>query len=203
MNAYTESSGDMIIMMFMPMYSMELAMGASLNEKDPWATVSSGISQVFSFMGGSDATVERLEAHVYTVSYADSDGNLIEDHFKADPQGGIQMLRYRGGDLRELFEFVVLGEDTYAWQTSRERAVLGWDGEQFTSFCYTSQADDAGSYTEADCIFGSADRCTDQWVTERQDFHTSLTFDGETMELSTINFFLGNKVHAVIHPVVR
>lgn len=181
--------------------SWELALGASFTEETDWAQLQKGVVMAFEMFGGTDVEVVRNAAHNYTISYTDSDGAKRVEYFRADEQNGIQMICYKDGELSEFFEFIHLGDDTYAWQSDTQRLVMRCKDQTVYSGYYSSLGEDSPAYTEAELIYGTSSQPDAAWVTEREDFHTQILFDGTTLEVTTINFFFGGVGHAVISPV--
>ena len=115
---------NMILIFFLPFSSWEMSMAATFNETSPWESVSSGVSQAFSFMGGSNVEVIRNDAHDYTVTYTNGDGENMTNHFKGNPEHGFQMISYKNGALNEILEYVQKDDTTHIWQSSTERLVM-------------------------------------------------------------------------------
>lgn len=205
LDAYNEDKGldDSVYLYLVAFQSMELAMGSSFSEEDDWATLQKGMVMAVEMFGGSNATVTRNSVHNYTIAYTGDEGEEIVDHFRADLGDGIQMLSYCDGKLSTFFEFRELGNDTYVWQNGRERLVMTYKDKEVFSCYYSYLPEDAQRYGEADLVFSAGNGFDATWVMERDNFHTRISFDGTTLEVTTTNFFFGGIGHAVISPVQK
>lgn len=203
LDAYNEDKDldTSVFLYLMAFYSWELAMGASFTEQTDWSQLQKGVVMAFEMFGGTDVEVVRNAAHSYTISYTNSNGERMLEHFRADARNGIQMICYRDGELSEFFEYFALGDDTYLWQSDTERLLLRYRDKTILSCRYSSLGEDSQPYTEAELLYGTDRRPDDGWVTEREDFHTLILFDGTTLEVTTVNFFFGGIGHAEISPV--
>lgn len=201
---HNENAGftDMILMIFLPMQSMELAMGATLTEQQPWETISSGVTQAFTFMGGSNASVTRNAAHDYTATYTNDEGNTVTDYFKANPDTGFQMLSYNNGEISEIFEYVHTEGNIYIWQTSYERLVMEYDGEKILKCAYTKLNEDETPYGESELILNNSQNCDFNWACQRDNYHTKIIYDGTTLKITATAFLFGGMCEAEITDVI-
>lgn len=202
LDAYNEDKGldDSVYLYLIALDSWELAMGASFTEDSSWDTMQRGIAMAVEFFGGTDVTVTRNAAHNYTLAYTNGDGEKIVDHFRADSGSGIQMLSYNNDVLSSFFEYICLGDNTYVWQSGRERLLMEYQDKVISSCHYSSLNEESPRNTEADLLYGTDAVPDPAWVMEREDFHTRITYDGTTLEVTTVNFFIGGVGHAVISP---
>lgn len=202
-DAYNEGKGldDSVYLYLIALDSWELAMGASFSEDGSWDMMQRGIAMAVEFFGGTDVTVTRNAAHNYTLAYTNGDGEKIVDHFRADAGNGIQMLSYKNDKLNTFFEYISLGNNTYVWQSARERLLMEYQDKVIGYSYYSNLNETSTYYTEADLLYGTDAVPTVQWVMERDDFHTKISFDGTEMDVTTVNFFIGGMGHAVINPV--
>ena len=120
------------------------------------------------------------------------------DHFRADSGNGIQMLSYQNDVLSSFFEYICLGNNTYVWQSARERLLMEYQDKVISSCYYSKRNEDAPRNTEADLLYGTDAVPTAGWVMEHDDLHTRISFDGATLEVTTVNFFIGGVGQAVI-----
>ncbi len=202
--AYNEDKGllSSIYLYMMPFSSMELAMGASFTEEMDWALVKKGMILAVETFGGTDVTVERKGPHNYTVAYTDGGGKRVEDSFRANSRG-IQMLSYVDGKLDGFFEYLALDDGTGVWQNNRERLVLRCQDKTVLACYYSKLSEDAKYYDETDLLLDSEFSPDADWVADCDEFHTQITFDGETMNVMTTNFFFGSIANAEIYPVIQ
>lgn len=191
---YTEA----VYLYLMAFFSMELAMGASFTEEMEWSQLQSGAAMAFEMFGGTDVEIIRNDAHNYTVTYLDSDGTEITDHFRADSQQGIEMLSYTDGVLTEIFQYRELGNDTYAWQSGTERLVMSFKDKTVYTCWYSKLPEEAQRYTEADSVFSTDQVPDESWVMARGDFSTEIRFDGTTLSVRTAGSWFGGEGSAVI-----
>ena len=172
------------------------------NETAPWESVKSGVSQAFSFLGGSNVEVVRNDAHDYTVTYTNSDGENITDHFKGNPEHGLQMLSYTNGELDTIFEYIHKDENTYIWQSATERLVMEFDGEKINRCTYTSLNSEATRYNETDLIFDDFSNCDYDWPTDREEYGTKIVYDGETFKVTATAFLFGGLCEGEVTDVI-
>ena len=202
LDAYNEDKGldDSVYLYLTALYSWELAMGASFTEDSSWDTMQRGIAMAVEMFGGTDVTVTRNEAHNYTLAYTNDDGERIVDHFRADTGNGIQMLSYKNDVLNSFFEYISLGDNTYVWQSGRERLLMEYQDKEIYACYYSNLNEAAPRNTESDLLYGTDILPDADWVMRRDDFHTQISYDGTTLEVTTVNFFIGGVGHAVISP---
>ena len=193
---------NMILIFFLPFNSWEMSMGATFNETSDWAMVSSGVSQAFSFMGGSNVEVIRNDAHDYTVTYTNDEGENITNYFKGNPEHGFQMLSYKGETLNEILEYIHKDENTYIWQSSNERLVVDFDGEKINRCTYTKLSSEDILYNEDDLIFADFSACDYEWPTDRKEYGTKIIYDGETIKVTATAFLFGGLCEGEITDVI-
>ena len=193
---------NMILIFFLPFSSWEMSMAATFNETSPWESVSSGVSQAFSFMGGSNVEVIRNDAHDYTVTYTNGDGENLTNHFKGNPEHGFQMLSYKDEALNEILEYIHKDENTYIWQSSSERLVMEFDGEKILRCTYTDLASESTPYSEEDLIFDDFSNCNYDWPTDLEEYGTKIVYDGETFKISATAFLFGGLCEGEITDVI-
>ena len=204
LDKHNETAGlmDMLVIMFMPFSSWELSLGATLTEAENWDFVSSGVLSAFKSLGGKDAKLVRNGKHDYTATYTNDEGQKVVNHFKANPDAGMQMLSYVNDKLNEIFEYIHEEGNLYIWQSSTERLVLEWDGQKILKCSYTSLKSEAAEYTEKDSIYNNYENCNTDWVKARKEFETQVFYDGNTMKLTATRFLFGGEVEVEIKEVV-
>lgn len=202
-DAYNDNAGfdDMILMMYMPMYSMDLAMGATLSEQTPWATVSSGIVQAYNMLGGKNAKAVRNDAHDYTITFENEDGKKATDHYIASSDKGFQMTRTIDKKLNSFYEYVQVG-NKHIWQSETERMYVEYDGDKIKKYAYTKiDTEKEKAYTKKDLIFENPDKCSLKWTYERKNNKTKIVYDGKKMSVLTEAFLFGGMCEATIKNV--
>lgn len=204
LDKYNETADftNMILLMFLPFSSWEMSMGATLNETSDWAMVKSGVTQAFSFLGGTNVEVTRNDAHDYTVTYINDNGENITDYFKCIPEYGFQMLSYKNDVLNDILEYVHRDDTTYIWQSSAERLVMEFDGEKITAFTYTNINSDDAPYSENDLILQDFQSIDHNWPLDREEFHTKIAYDGEVLNITATAFLFGGRCEAEITDVI-
>lgn len=177
-------------------------MAATFNETSSWESVSSGVSQAFSFMGGSNVEVIRNDAHDYTVTYTNGDGENMTNHFKGNPEHGFQMISYKNGALNEILEYVQKDDTTHIWQSSTERLVMEFDGEKINRCTYTKLNSEDTPYNEENLILDTLQILDHNWPMEREEFSTKIVYDGETFKISATAFLFGGLCEGEVTDVV-
>ena len=200
LDAYNEDKGlnDAVYLYLMAFYSWELAMGASFTEETSWEQLRQGVVMAYEMFGGTNVEAIRNDAHNYTITYTNGDGAVMTEYFRADAQNGIQMICYKDGILSEFFEFIELGNDAYVWQSNTERMLMIYKDKVVYECYYSSLSEEDAEYTESDLLYGSDLIPDAAWVMERDQFHTRISHDGTTLEVTTTNFFIGGIGHAEI-----
>ncbi len=200
LDAYNEDKGlnDSVYLYLMAFYSWELAMGASFTEETSWEQLRQGVVMAYEMFGGTNVEAIRNDAHNYTITYTNGDGAVMTEYFRADAQNGIQMICYKDGILSEFFEFIELGNDAYVWQSNTERMLMIYKDKVVYECYYSSLSEEDAEYTESDLLYGSDPIPDVAWVMERDQFHTRISHDGTTLEVTTTNFFIGGIGHAEI-----
>ncbi len=200
LDAYNEDKGlnDAVYLYLMAFYSWELAMGASFTEETSWEQLRQGVAMAYEMFGGTNVEAIRNDAHNYTITYTNGDGAVMTEYFRADAQNGIQMICYKDGILSEFFEFIELGNDAYVWQSNTERMLMIYKDKVVYECYYSSLSEEDAEYTESDLLYGSDLIPDAAWVMERDQFHTRISHDGTTLEVTTTNFFIGGIGHAEI-----
>ncbi len=210
-NIHNDTAGldTMILMFFLPLNSMDVALGATFTEQQDWGSVSSGVQMAYSYMNGVSAAVTRNAAHDYTVSY-EKESIATEDAFRANPNLGFQMVRRQKGEVKTLFEYLNPQEGLHVWQSSKERLVVEFQGETLVRYAYTSLLDAKAPHGEADLLLDAApERDTQAWLdwalcgtTHRREnnknFSIWLHFDGEALYLTNSSGFFGDPPHVAI-----
>jgi len=160
------------------------------------------MAQMWTAFGVTDMKIERTAAHTYELTGVRAGMEtpfLIRCMF--EPSSGALRLVEMGGDsVIELFEYVPLGGDTYAFQTISERALVTYQGGQITGFTYSLLKSETAVYnSEADSIYDKSGLDT-AWVTAAGEdlFGQLITYDGTILKIHAESFFTGSRVTADI-----
>lgn len=79
--------------------------------------------------------------------------------------GSLRLIDTDGGQMLELYEFVPLGDDKYAFQTQNERAIVEYKEGRIVSFIYTlNRSEDFVYQADTDGIFGECEGIDEAWV---------------------------------------
>lgn len=151
-------------------------------------TMYEGIVSMAEMMGISEAKVTRTAQHNYTLTGKTFRENLpYEINGVYDSaNGSIRMTEKEGGKVIEFLEFVPLGNEKYALQSSKERAVVLYGGGKIESFIYTeTNADDVYS-AEGDSIFPEGPASEDGWADGRaeEEYRQHYEYNGGTIKLN-------------------
>lgn len=188
-----------VYMWLLAFNNSRFAMGGSFDEETDWASMSQGMAMAYEMLWGTDVVCTRNEAYDYSVTYTSYDGEAMEDRFCVY-ENGIQMRSYTDGVLTQFVEYMELGNDTYVWQSARERMILVHRDKTVLEGYYSNLVEETEYYGEGDLLFGSDTVPDADWVLEREEFHTAVAYDGVTMEIDTAVTLFGSATHAVITP---
>ncbi len=178
---------DMIAELFLPFLSIDMAFTATCGQ-DNWAAAMEALL--------TDATAEEIADNQYRITYKSS--YYLPDTYEAveniphemrcaydSATGGIQFIEtaeYEGETkLLGFVEFQPLGDNRYALQDLRERAIVEYDGKEAITFVYSRCEDDA--YTpEKDSILGDGS-IADAWAIQDANCSAIFTLDTATLTL--------------------
>lgn len=148
-----------------------------------------GIVSVAEMVGITESKVTRNAAHDYTLSGKERREKLpYEVHGVYDPAtGSLRMVEKTDGKVTEFFEFVPLGNDQYAYQTNKERAMVIYRNGQLESFIYTKIDNNDTDYDlESQSIYPTGAGVNNEWVAGQGEdgYAEYYFFDGTTIKLS-------------------
>ena len=163
---HAESDSQHIaIAMPMLLYSMspEIICATGFSEDE---MANNGITEAAGYMGITDAKAVRNGMYDYTLTgNRFSDGQAFEVHCLCDPDtGGLRILEKVGGAVTEFLEFIPLGDNKYALQTSLERAYVTYRDGEFENLIYTRAVDSAKYNNEADSIYPTGSLSGSDWT---------------------------------------
>jgi hypothetical protein len=98
---------------------------------------------------------------------------------------------YDGGATLEMYEFVPLGEDKYAFQTMYERAIVEYKNSKITSFIYSLNTRSIeNAYTDSDSIYINSTDISEAWVSAAgaDSYEQYVTYDGTTLKITASGF---------------
>ena len=138
-------------------------------------------------LGFDDVKVAINKPGDYTMSFT-VEGLAVELNSLFDQDSGSMSFisNIDDGSPPEMFEFINLAGDKFAFQTEWERMIVEYDGEKAIHFIYSALKYDNFDmhYTMDDSIF-KGDPVDDKWVLEKGDssFSKTLTYDGNSMQI--------------------
>lgn len=183
-----QNADDVLVFMF---GSITLALTSQFSENEETLI---GVEMAAEMFGMSDVKVTRNNAHDYTLTAIQTrTGKAYEINGVYDPKsGGLRMVEKTDGNIDGFFEFVPLGSDQYAFQTTTERSIVNYKDGKILSFVYAY--DSAGYSSESDSIYPSGEDVNTEWVLskEEDEYQQYINFDGKTFKLN-VNTFGGRK----------
>jgi len=150
--------------------SVNLSFTSNLSEKQEDRDF---VVQLWSMFGVKDMKADRTAPHTYEltgVRVGVPTPFLIRCEY--DPStGSLRLVEYDGDNIYELFEFVPLSGDTYAFQTKNERAILTYRDDKIISFTYSLLKSDEDKYApDTNGIFKN-NNLDEAWVTAAGEDH--------------------------------
>lgn len=180
--------------------SIDLAFTATLCEDQ---TQLDAVSQVWEMFGCTDFKLEHPSANNYILTGKRSgQETTFEVKCSFDPgTGSLRLVDTGAGETTDLYEFVPLGSDRYAFQTLNSRAVVEYKDGKVKSFAYSlNKYDNSLSYDpDSDGIYGKGAIADEAWVSKlgEDNFDRLITSDGTKLKISAAGF-TGEKVQAEI-----
>lgn len=181
---------------FYPLSSGDLAFTATMSEDQVQLDA---IVQVWEMFGATDVKLTHSTAHDYilTGKRAGVD-TAFELRCSFDPKtGSLRLIDTDGGEVLELYEFVPLGGDTYAFQTLYSRAIVNYKDGKIMSFVYAQKTmDEALAYSaESDGIYGKTAGLDEAWVSSggADSYEQFITYDGTTLKIAA-DSFMGDRL---------
>lgn len=161
------------------------------------------MAQMWTSFGVTDMKIERTAPHTYelTGTRAGMETPFLIRCMFAPTSGALRLVEMDGDRAVELFEYVPLGGDTYAFQTISERAVVKYQGDRITDFTYSLLKSENALYSpDADGIYDKTGLDA-AWVTSAGEdlFEQLVTYDGTILKIYAESFFTGNRITADIN----
>ncbi len=154
-----------------------------------------GIVSAAEIYGIMEAKVTRNATNDYTLSGKEPGKKLpYEINGIYDPATrSLRMVEKTDGTVTEFLEFVPLEGDQYAFQTSKERAIVIYKNGKLESFTYTKISyGDTDYNSQSDSIYYDGMGATDEWVASRGEdgYEEFYSFTGKSIKLN-VNTFSG------------
>ncbi|HOS69967.1 MAG TPA: hypothetical protein PLG67_09625 [Bacillota bacterium] len=161
------------------------------------------MAQMWTSFGVTDMKIERTAPHTYelTGTRAGMETPFLIRCMFAPSSGSLRLAEMDGDRAVELFEYVPLGGDTYAFQTINERAVVKYQGGQITDFTFSLLKSGTAAYSpDADGIYDKTGLDA-AWVTAAGEdlFEQLVTYDGTILKIYAESFFTGSRITADIN----
>jgi hypothetical protein len=160
------------------------------------------MAQIWTGFGVSNMKIERTAAHTYELTgiRAGMDAPFLIRCAFDQASDSLRLVETDGDRVIELFEFVPLGGDTYAFQTISERAVITYREGKITAFAYSLLKSGADGYDpDTDGIYTKGG-LNEAWVMElgEDGYQQLVTYDGAVLKIHAESFFTGKLVSADI-----
>lgn len=176
---------------FSPISSGDLGFTGSLCEEQ---TQLDAVKQLWEMFGCTDFEIQHDAANEYVLKGKRAGlDTTFEIHCAYFPETGALRLVEDGEEVKELFEFVSLGSDTYAFQTLYERAIVEYKDSKIISFVYSLNKRDPllAYHMETDSIYPYGEGVDETWVSnaEEDSYEQFITYDGTKLVISADSFF--------------
>lgn len=185
---------------YSPLSSGDLAFTSNLCEDQAQLDA---IVQVWEMFGCTDVKLRHDAAHDYVLTGKRAGlDTAFEIHcFFAPDTGSLRLTDIDGGEAFELYEFVPLGGDKYAFQTLYARAIVEYKDGEIISFIYSLNKTDktlAYNFT-SDSIYGKSGAVDEAWVSKagEDSYERFISYDGAKLKIAADNF-MGERLKAEI-----
>lgn len=185
---------------FSPLTSADLAFTATLCEDQ---TQLDGVVKVWEMFGCTDVKLKHDVAHDYTLTGKRAGlDTSFELHCSYSLENGSLLLADNdGGEMKELYEFVPLGGDKYAFQTLFERGIVEYKDGKIISFIYSlNKRDKASAYDiNKDSIYPNGQGTDEAWVAKNGEdsYEQFISYNGNKLKIAA-NSFMGDRLKAEI-----
>lgn len=180
--------------------SGDLAFTASLSEDQVQLDA---VVQVWQMFGSTDVKLRHDAANDYilTGKRAGLD-TTFEIQCSFNPgTGSLRLIDTDGGEVLELYEFIPLGGDKYAFQTLYERAIVEYKDGKITSFIYSlNKRDKSQAYnSDSDSIYKKSSGVDEAWVSKAGEdtYEQFISYDGTKLKIAA-DSFSGERLKAEI-----
>lgn len=161
------------------------------------------VAQLWEMYGCTEVKLNHNAANDYTLSgkRAGMDETFSIHCMYSPDRDSLRILDIDGGRNVEMFEFIPLGQDRYAFQTLYERGIIGYKDGKVTSLIYSANERSEGSAYDpvSDSIYPEGKGVDDSWVSKANSgaFEQFITFDGTKLSIS-VKDFTGTELKANI-----
>lgn len=183
---------------FSPLTSADLAFTAVLSEDQ---TQLDAVVKVWEMFGCTDVKLKHDVPNDYTLSGKRAGlDTSFELHCMYSPEkGSLRLVDKDGGQLVELYEFVPLGGDKYAFQTLYERGIVEYKDGKIISLIYSlNKRDKELAYDiNKDSIYPSGQGTDEAWVSKygEDSYEQSISYNGNTLKI-VADSFMGGRLKA-------
>lgn len=189
------------LVVYSPLSSGDLAFLSNLSENQVQLDA---VVQVWQMFGCTDVKLRHDAAHDYVLTGKRSGRDAtFEIHCSFNPvAGSLRLTDIDGGEAFELYEFVPLGGDKYAFQTLYARAIVEYKDGKIISFVYSlNKTDKTLAYnSETDGIYGKSGAAGEAWVSKAGDdsYERFVSYDGTKLKIAS-DIFTGERLKAEIN----
>jgi hypothetical protein len=187
--------------LFSPLTSADLAFTAVLSEDQ---TQLDAVVQVWEMFGCTDVKLKHDIPNDYTLTGKRAGVDTsFELHCMYSPEkGSLRLVDKDGSQLVELYEFVPLGEDKYAFQSLYERGIVEYKNGKILSLIYSlNKRDKASAYDiTKDSIYPEGQGTDEAWVLKygEDNYEQYISFNGSTLKIAA-DSFMGGRLKAEIN----
>ena len=152
------------------------------------------VAQLWESYGCTDVELKHNAANDYTLSgkRAGMDETFSIHCMYSPERDSLRILDIDGGRNVEMFEFVPLGQDRYAFQTLYDRGIIGYKDGKVNSLIYSAneRSDESAYDPDRDSIYPEGKGVDDTWVSKanKGTFEQFITFDGTKLSISAKDF---------------
>lgn len=147
------------------------------------ATVSS-----IEMLGIEEAKVTRNAEHNYTISGKKAVTNtpLVINGVYAPANKSLRMVEKKDGEVASFYEFIPLGDNKYAFQTDKERAIVVYKDGKILSFTYSLLGKAPYYDSESDSIYPEGKGTDDSWISQKGEdsYQEFYSFNGTTIRIN-------------------
>ncbi|HEX2947115.1 MAG TPA: hypothetical protein VHT96_14305 [Clostridia bacterium] len=139
-------------------------------------------------LGITEAKVTRNAEHNYTISGKEAGTNTpFEINGIYTPTSkSLRMVEKKDGKVDSFFEFIPLGDNKYAFQTNKERAIVVYKDGKVLSFTYSMLAEAPYYDSESDSIYPAGKGADDSWISQKgeDNYQEFYSFNGTTIRIN-------------------
>jgi hypothetical protein len=161
------------------------------------------VVELWELFGCKNVKLAHDKAHDYVLTGQRAGVDTsFELHCSFNPStGALRLIDTDGGEVIELYEYVPLGNNTYAFQTLYSRALVEYKDGIILSFVYSlnEQGETPAYSPEADGIFENSGNADESWVAAagEDSYEQFISFDGKTLRIAA-DSFMGDRLNIEI-----